>query len=82
MMLFMIIAILGIVVVTGLVASSVLRLQLSRPSPRFEQERLEEQAHRIEFLEDQLQRLKEQADFTERLLAERGSASPADEVAS
>jgi hypothetical protein len=76
MMLFMIIAVLGIVVVIGLVASTVGRLQLPRQSAPSEEGRLAEQAQRIELLEEELQRVKDQADFTERLLVERGSGQP------
>lgn len=49
----------------------------SAPSP--DQDRLlAEQAERIEQLEDELQRVKEQADFTERLLTERGESRSED----
>ena len=47
------------------------------PAPP-EDRRLAEQAERIELLEDELQRVKDQADFTERLLTERGGAHPGD----
>ena len=78
MMLFMIIAVLGIVVAIGLVASTVGRLQLPRQPAPSEERRLAEQTARIELLEEELQRVKDQADFTEKLLAERGSGQPGD----
>ncbi len=78
MMLFMIIAILGVVFSIALVASTTARLQLPRRSAPSEDGRLAEQAQRIELLEQELQRVKDQADFTERLLSERGSALPGD----
>ena len=40
--------------------------------------RLSDQDERIELLEDELQRLRDQADFTEKLLTERGGAPPRD----
>ena len=40
---------------------------------------LSQQAERISQLEDELERLKEQADFTEKLLSERSSAPPEEE---
>jgi uncharacterized membrane-anchored protein YhcB (DUF1043 family) len=50
------------------------------PSSSAPQDRqLAEQAERIEELEDELRRLKEQADFTERLLTERVDDPPSDE---
>jgi hypothetical protein len=50
MMLFMIIAVLGMVVAIGLVASTVGRLQPPRQSTPSEEGRLAEQAQRIELL--------------------------------
>ena len=35
-------------------------------------------AEQVELLEEELRRVKDQADFTERLLSERGSAEPGD----
>ena len=52
-----------------------LTLRPSAPNP---DPRLAEQDERIELLEDELQQLRDQADFTEKLLTERGGAPPRD----
>ena len=67
-----------IVVLVGLVAVRLVTRQLPPASTPDQDRRLAEQAERIELLEDELQRLKDQADFTERLLTERGGAQPGD----
>ena len=67
MMLVMLFILFGV----GLVGFSLGRRQLPPPSAPPQDRRLAEQAERIELLEDELQRIKEQADFTERLLTER-----------
>ncbi len=52
--------------------------QLPPASTPDQDPRLAEQDERIELLEDELQQLRDQADFTEKLLTERGSADPGD----
>lgn len=47
------------------------RGQLSGPSERPGEHLLRDQAERIALLEDELQRVRDQADFTEQLLSER-----------
>ena len=47
------------------------RGRLRGPSERPGEQLLEEQAERIALLEDELQRVRDQADFTEKLLSER-----------
>lgn len=59
-----------IVLVVGLAAFKLTRQQPSSLAPP-EDHRMVEQAERIELLEDELQRVKDQADFTEKLLTER-----------
>ncbi len=72
MMLAMFIVVIGV----GLVAVRLVTRQLPPASTPDQDRRLAEQAERIELLEDKLQRVKDQADFTERLLTERGGAQP------
>ncbi len=74
----MMLAMLIIVVGVGLVAVRLVTRQLPPASATDQDRRLAEQTERIEVLEDELQRLKDQADFTERLLTERGGAQPGD----
>ncbi len=62
----------------GLVAYALGNRQLRPPSAPVQHPRLAEQDERIELLEDELRRLRDQADFTERLLTERGDAQPGD----
>ena len=59
-----------IVLVVGLAVFKFTRQLPSSIAPA-EDRRLVEQADRIELLEDELQRVKDQADFTEKLLTER-----------
>ena len=59
-----------IVLVVGLAVFKFTRQLPSSLAPP-EDHRLVEQADRIELLEDELQRVKDQADFTEKLLTER-----------
>jgi hypothetical protein len=66
-----------IVLVVGLVVFKLTR-QLPSSSEPPEDHRLVEQTERIELLEDELQRVKDQADFTERLLTERDGVQPGD----
>ena len=62
----------------GLVAYTLGARQLLPPSAPDQNPRLAEQDERSELLEDELRRLRDQADFTERLLTERGDAEPGD----
>ena len=59
-----------IVLVVGLAVFKFTRQLPSSLAPP-EDHRLVEQADRIELLEDEIQRVKDQADFTEKLLTER-----------
>ena len=52
------------------------RGQRSLPPAPFADHRLDDQADRIELLEDELQRLRDQAEFTEKLLTERAESRP------
>ncbi len=52
------------------------RGQRSLPPAPFADHRLDDQADRIELLEDELQRLRDQAEFTEKLLTERAENRP------
>lgn len=61
-------ALFGGAALTGLMVARM----AARPSLEPSDSRLLEQAERIATLEDELSRLREQADFTERLLTERG----------
>ena len=68
---FIILAVLGIGSAAGVVGFFLGRQRLAPPAGRPEDRRLAEQTERIELLEDELHRVKAQADFTERLLTER-----------
>ena len=59
-----------IVLAVGLAVFKLTR-QLSSSLAPGDDQRQVEQAERIEMLEDELQRVKEQADFTEKLLTEQ-----------
>jgi len=74
----MMLAWLVIVVAIGLFAVRFVVRQLPSASTSDPNRRLAEQAERIEELEAELQRVKEQADFTERLLTERSGPPPRD----
>jgi hypothetical protein len=74
MMLAMFIIVVGI----GLVAVRLVTRQLPLATTPDQDRRLAEQAEHIELLEDELHRVKEQADFTESLLTERAGARPRD----
>jgi Tfp pilus assembly protein PilN len=67
-----------VVVVAALLLARIVTRQLpSAPSP--DQDRLlAAQAERIEQLEDEIQQVREQADFTERLLTDRSESPPQD----
>ncbi len=62
----------------GLVAFTLGSRQLPPAPPPDQNPRLAEQDERIELLEGELQRLRDQADFTEKLLTERGGSQPED----
>lgn len=56
---------------SAILALTFVRRRISAPPP-VDNRLLVEQAERIDALEEELRHLKEQASFTERLLAERG----------
>ena len=74
-MLVMLIAVLGLGCGVGFVGFMLGRRQLPPASAPPEDRRL---AQQVELLEEELGRVKDQADFTERLLSERGSAASED----
>ena len=74
MMPVMLIIVLGV----GLAVFKLSTRQLPSSSAPPQDRGLAEQTERIELLEDELQRVKDQADFTERLLNERGGIRPGD----
>ena len=78
MMLVMMLVMFMVVGGVGLVAYTLGTRQLLPPSAPDQDPRLAEQDERIELLEDELRRLRDQADFTEKLLTERGGAQPGD----
>jgi hypothetical protein len=78
-LIIMVIAVLSMITGAALVGFLLGRHRLPRPSGQPQDRRLAEQAERIELLEAELSRVKEQADFTERLLSERGG-SPLDDA--
>jgi hypothetical protein len=79
MVLIMLITVLGIIGAAGFVGYVIGRSALPPPDKAFEDARLANQMERIELLEAELERLREQADFTERLLEERGGDRPGEE---
>jgi hypothetical protein len=68
----------AIITGVGLVAFNLGTRRLPPPSAPNPDFRLSEQDERIEVLELELQRLRDQADFTEKLLSERSGAEPED----
>lgn len=68
---FMMLAWLVLVVVIGLLAVRMVGGRLPSAPTSDQDRRLAEQAEQIEQLEEELRRVKEQADFTEKLLSER-----------
>ena len=72
----MMVAWLVVLVVVGVAAVKIVTRQLPSAATPNQDRRLAEQAERIEQLESELQRVKEQADFTEKLLTERSEAPP------
>jgi len=70
-MLIMLVAVVGIVAGAGFMGYMLGRQRLP-PAMTPDDRRLAEQMERIELLESELTRLRDQADFTERLLEERG----------
>ena len=77
-MLVMLIAVIGFCSVTTMVAYKLGTSQLPATSAPDQDHRLAEQGERIELLESELQRLRDQADFTEKLLTERSGPRPRD----
>ena len=77
-MLGMMLVMLTIIGGVGLVAYRLGTRQVPPASTPYQDPRLAEQDERIELLEDELQQLRDQADFTEKLLTERGGAPPGD----
>jgi len=78
LLLVMLITVLGVGFGVGLVGYWLGRRQLPPSSAPPQDRLLADQADRIELLEEELQRVKDQADFTERLLTERGGAQAGD----
>ncbi len=74
-MMLLVFAVLGGV---GLAAFRLGTRQLPPALPPGQNPRLSDQDERIELLEDELQRLREQADFTEKLLSERSGPEAGD----
>ena len=79
-MLVMLLLVGSIVCGVGLAAFTLGTRQLPPAAPPNADPRLAEQDERIELLEGELQRLRDQADFTEKLLTERGGAQPGDDL--
>lgn len=67
-----------ILVVAGLVLARLVIRRLPSAPPPDQDRLLARQAERIEALEDELRRVKEQADFTEKLLTERHDSGDGD----
>lgn len=78
-LIIMMLAFLSLISGAGLIGFLVGRHRLPRPPGQPQDRTLTDQAERIELLESELDRVKEQADFTERLLSERDGA-PMDEA--
>ena len=74
-MLVMLIAVLELGCGIGFVGLMLGRRQLPPPSAPPQDRRL---AQQVELLEEELRRVKDQADFTERLLSERGRGGSGD----
>ncbi len=77
-MLVMLIAFIGCCSVTAMVAYKLGTSQLPSTSAPDQDHRLAGQSERIELLESELERLRDQADFTEKLLTERSGPLPGD----
>ena len=77
-MLIMMMAMFALVFGVGAVAYRLGTRQLPPISPPDSNPRLAEQDERIALLEDELRSLRDQADFTEKLLTERAGAQPED----
>jgi hypothetical protein len=74
-LLIMVMAVFGLVTGASLIGFMLGRRQLPPAAALGHDRRLAEQ---VELLEEELRRVKDQADFTERLITERGSAEPED----
>ncbi len=77
-MLVMLLLVCSVVVGVSVAAFRLGSRQLPPALPPDRGPRLSEQDERIELLEDELQRLRDQADFTEKLLSERSGPEPED----
>ncbi len=77
-MLIMMFVLFTVVGGVGLVAFKLGTRQLPPSLPPVQNPRLSDQDERIELLEDELRRLRDQADFTEKLLTERSDPKPED----
>jgi hypothetical protein len=74
-LLIILIAVFGLVTGAGWVGFTLGKRQLPPSSAPRQDRRLAEQ---VEVLEEELRRVQDQADFTERLLTERDSSGPGD----
>jgi cell division protein FtsL len=77
-MLVMLLLVCSVVCGVGVAAFRLGSRQLPPVLPPGQSPRLSDQDERIELLEDELQRLRDQADFTEKLLSERSGPEPKD----
>ena len=77
-MLIMLLVVCSVVCGVGVAAFRLGSRQLPPALPPDRSPRLSDQDERIELLEDELQRLRDQADFTEKLLSERSGPEPGD----
>ncbi|NIY12805.1 MAG: hypothetical protein GWN02_33040, partial [Gemmatimonadetes bacterium] len=71
MMLVMLLGFLAVIAGVAWIVVTLGRGRLRGPSERPADHLLKEQAERIALLEDELQRVRDQADFTEKLVSER-----------
>lgn len=81
MMLVMMLGFFAVIVGAVWIVGTFGRGLLRGPSERRGEDLLTEQAERIALLEDELQRVRDQADFTEKLLSERrgqGAGTPSE----
>jgi hypothetical protein len=78
MMLVMFMAVLGVACGVGAAGFMLGSRRLPPSSAAPQDRRLTDQTERIEQLEEELRQVKDQADFTEKLLTERGDARSGD----
>lgn len=76
MMLVLLVAFIGAGCVTAVMINRLTQQQLPSGSPLNQDPRIAQQGERIEALENELERLRDQADFTEKLLTERSGSDP------